>query len=354
MNELMENILLVSSVLGFLLGIALFLHIARQQKANSFLGLIVLLMALELLFSWGSYSGYNNSLGTFPFWMFLTYLIIPPSLWLFISCIFDATFQLKRWHLLLYSPALAEVAIHAASWFDISPFRTNLMDYQIWIWFVDYIPLAGFIFLMGYFWAKYFQAYQRNEFKPGKGGYMPHIKLLFIMGVLTLISLLWLMFTFIGWEYFSVIELLLVILLFGFSLLIFLDSKPITEIQKMNNSDLFSNYDDQLQLEHLNSILEEKQLFKRQGLSLKELSRELNLPSRYLSHLINRYYHKNFNEFINEHRIAAFITKARSPEGQYKTLLALAFESGFNSKSSFSQVFKDYKGKSPSEYLKQN
>jgi len=144
------------------------------------------------------------------------------------------------------------------------------------------------------------------------------------------------------------------LLFFVFALLIFLESMQFPAIQNGDNRDLFSNYDDQLQLKRLNNILEEKQLFIRPGLSLKELSRELNLPPRYLSYLINRYHQKNFNELINEHRIDAFITKARSPDGKHKTLLAIALESGFNSKSSFNQVFKDLKGKSPSEYLNQN
>lgn len=354
MNGLIENILLVSSVLGFLLSIALISHIARQDKANFFLGLIVWLMALELLFSWGSYSGYNQSPDAFPFWIFLTYHIIPPSIWLFVSCSFDPTFQLKRWHTLLFFPALAEIAIHVFSRLDISLFRGNLMDYHAWVWFIDYIPLAGFILLMGYFWTRYFKAYRLNEFKPDESGRMPHVKLLFIMGVLSLICLLWMIFTFIGWTYYSAIELSLVFLFFVISFLIFLDSRPFPAIQKMSKGDLFSNYDDQQQLKRLNSILKEKQLFARPGLSLKELSRELNLPSRYLSYLINRYHRKNFNEFINEHRIDAFITRAKSAEARHKTLLAIAFESGFNSKSSFNQVFKDHKGKPPSDYLNQN
>lgn len=354
MHGLMENILLVSSVLGFLLSFALFSHIFRQQKANFFLGLIVWLMALELLFSWGSYSGYNQSPDAFPFWIFLTYHIIPPAIWLFVMCSYSATFQLKRWHALLFFPALVEVGISILSRLGIITFGSNLMDYQVWIWFIDYIPLTGFILVLGYFWTRYYKLRQLNELKTGNDSRIPHAKLLFFMCVLSLISLLWLLFTFIGWDYYSVIELLLVLLFFAFALLMFLDSRPFPEIQKMSKNDLFSNYDDQLQLKRLNSILQENQLFAQPGLSLKELSRELKLPARYLSYLINRYLNKNFNEFINEHRIDAFIERAKSPEGKHKTLLAIAFESGFNSKSSFNQAFKDLKGLPPSEYLDQN
>ena len=97
--------------------------------------------------------------------------------------------------------------------------------------------------------------------------------------------------------------------------------------------------------------MDEKQLFIKPDLSIKELSRELGLPSRYLSYLINRYHHKSYKEFINHRRIDTFIAKARTSEVKHKTLLALALESGFNSKSTFNQAFKNYKGQSPSEYL---
>ena len=123
MAGLMEHILLVSSVLGFLLSAALLSHLFREKKANFFLGLIVWLMALELLFSWGSWSGYNQSQDAFPFWIFLTYHIIPPSIWLFVSCIFDTSFQVKRRHMLLFLPALAEVATQASSMLGIHPFN---------------------------------------------------------------------------------------------------------------------------------------------------------------------------------------------------------------------------------------
>ena len=94
-----------------------------------------------------------------------------------------------------------------------------------------------------------------------------------------------------------------------------------------------------------------KKLFLKPNLTLKELSSKLNLPTRYVSFLINHYHKKNYKEFINEFRIETFLTKAKSEEKDYKTLLALAFESGFSSKSTFNLVFKKHLGQSPSEYL---
>ncbi|WP_187696416.1 helix-turn-helix domain-containing protein [Xanthovirga aplysinae] len=113
----------------------------------------------------------------------------------------------------------------------------------------------------------------------------------------------------------------------------------------------FSNYNDEKALEHLNKLFKEDALYTRPKLSLKELSTELKLPTRYVSYLINTYHSTNFHEFVNSYRVREVIQKLKKEEEQHKTILALALESGFSSKSSFNQVFKTHTGKSPSQYL---
>ena len=123
--------------------------------------------------------------------------------------------------------------------------------------------------------------------------------------------------------------------------------------QKIAKSKIyFPKYNDQQELKRLNLVVKEKELFLTPNFSLKDLSNTLKLPKRYVSYLINRYHDKNYKEFINDFRIQTFLQKAQSDEKNHKTLLALALESGFNSKSTFNQVFKNHVGKTPSEYLR--
>ncbi|MCE7064554.1 AraC family transcriptional regulator [Dyadobacter sp. CY326] len=70
-----------------------------------------------------------------------------------------------------------------------------------------------------------------------------------------------------------------------------------------------------------------------------------------ISYLINTHCASNVNGFINSFRVEAVIRKLGDPKEQHKTVLALALESGFNSKSTFNQVFRQHTGKSPSQYL---
>lgn len=352
MSTVLESIFLVSAALGFLLSLALFSAIFKKNKANFFLGFIILFLSVQILFSWGSYSGYNNSPESFPFWVLLTYHVLPPSVWLFTICQIKPLVNLKRRYALLYLPAVAEISISVLFLKGIIDYPINLMEYQPWIWFIDYIPLSGFVLALGFFWVKYFEISRRDEIKPGINTWISHVTLLLLMGVLTMMALLWVIFSFIGWENFLIIEFLLVFLLFVFSFLLLLEGPTFPVMEIKVREDVFPNYNDQEELKRLKEAMDVNQVFINPDLSLNELSQELALPSRYLSYLINKYHHKSYKEFINQYRIDFFITKARSGEVKSKTLLALAMESGFNSKSTFNQAFKNCKGKSPSEFLR--
>ncbi len=85
-------------------------------------------------------------------------------------------------------------------------------------------------------------------------------------------------------------------------------------------------------------------------LSLSSLAEKLDIPPHELSRIINAALKKNFNDFINEYRVADVVQKMQDPAYDHITLLGIAFESGFNAQSSFSRIFKQMTGKRPLEY----
>ncbi|QIL77761.1 helix-turn-helix domain-containing protein [Hymenobacter sp. HDW8] len=84
-------------------------------------------------------------------------------------------------------------------------------------------------------------------------------------------------------------------------------------------------------------------------LTLSELASQLRTNTSLLSRVINTYFGQNFNDYINRYRIAEAERKLQDPRFQHYTLLAVALESGFNSKSTFNRVFKKLKSATPSE-----
>ena len=343
-----ENIYFGAAIIGLLISISLLSFIFREHKANFFIGLVVLILSFEILFSWGARSGYNNSEGAFPIWLLLNYLVIPPSIWFFVKYHTDDNFKLLKWHLLLYVPAALESIIQI---FTLQ-MSISLVNSSLWVWFSDYLPMVSLILVIGYFWKTYVQLSNNHQIKSKKSIWLSQMRFLLLMSTLSLISIFWLVFTFIGWEYFSLIEILLIVLFFGMAFLMFLDTQTVPVMTtKTDKSSEFPHFNDDRYLKELEQILSENKLYLKPNLPLKELSSEMELPHRYVSYLINKYHNKNYKEFINEYRIDTFLEKAQSGKEDHKTLLALALESGFSSKSTFNQVFKNHRGKTPSEYL---
>ncbi|WDZ99737.1 ABC transporter permease [Mucilaginibacter sp. SJ] len=100
----------------------------------------------------------------------------------------------------------------------------------------------------------------------------------------------------------------------------------------------------------LRKAMEAKRYYQDAELNLTSLAEKLGLTVHELSRIINVALKKNFNDFINEYRVAEVIRKIQDPAFAHITLLGIALESGFNSKSTFNRIFKQMTGKSPAEY----
>ncbi len=102
--------------------------------------------------------------------------------------------------------------------------------------------------------------------------------------------------------------------------------------------------------EQLTQLMHDEKPFLNPTLKLGQLAEILGTNPSLLSSVINTVFEKNFNDFVNEYRVKEVINKIRNPEHNNLTLLGLAFDSGFNSKSSFNSVFKKVTGKTPNAF----
>jgi YesN/AraC family two-component response regulator len=104
--------------------------------------------------------------------------------------------------------------------------------------------------------------------------------------------------------------------------------------------------------ENIRGFLLSAQPYLKRGYSLKQLAEDTTIPLHHLSAFINQYYHIHFNDFINEYRVHYCQVKIRNDEWRFKTLEAIAEESGFNNRNTFTAAFKKVTGANPSEFLK--
>jgi AraC-like DNA-binding protein len=104
--------------------------------------------------------------------------------------------------------------------------------------------------------------------------------------------------------------------------------------------------------EAIRKHFEEKKPFLQHGYSLRQLSDETQIPLHHLSAFINKHYKMNFNDFINEYRVAYCKEKLLNGECKHKKLEAIAGESGFNNRNTFTSAFKRVTGMNPSDFLR--
>ncbi len=102
----------------------------------------------------------------------------------------------------------------------------------------------------------------------------------------------------------------------------------------------------------IDKLMESRKLYLNPELSLAEVSEALGIARHHLTQALNTVTGKNFYTFINELRVKRFMEAVVDPKNKDYTFLAIAYDCGFNSKSTFNSVFKRITGFTPSEYLK--
>lgn len=102
----------------------------------------------------------------------------------------------------------------------------------------------------------------------------------------------------------------------------------------------------------LDKFVKEEKPFLQSNLTLRQLAEKIDLHPNYLSELLNEKIGKNFSGYINHFRVETFKQLAQDPKNAHLSLLGLAYESGFNSKTAFNTFFKKETGMTPKQFLK--
>jgi len=178
--------------------------------------------------------------------------------------------------------------------------------------------------------------------------------ILFILGGLNMIG------DFIPFDPYFVVFTFITILSFAYSFygirqpVIFGDAVKIIndkkkETEKYTKSGL-KQKQAELYLQTLISVVEAEKPYLNRDLSIQDLSDLTGIPRHHITQVLNEKHGKNFFTFINEYRVEEVISRFNDPKNNNFTILAIAFDSGFNSKTTFNSFFKNQTGLTPSEY----
>ncbi len=103
-------------------------------------------------------------------------------------------------------------------------------------------------------------------------------------------------------------------------------------------------------LESKLGLLKEQGLFSKQGFNLTQCAQGLEIPVHHLSYFLNRYHGVSFSEYRNKMRIENAKTLINQGYLKLNTMEALAQQSGFANRSSFSKTFKKFTSMSVTQF----
>jgi len=103
--------------------------------------------------------------------------------------------------------------------------------------------------------------------------------------------------------------------------------------------------------EKITRLFEQKRLYTNPTLTLKDVASQLQTNRNIISGAINQAFQMNFNDFVNERRAEAVIEKLQRGEHAQNTLLGIALDCGFNSKTTFNRAFKKHTGTTPRQFI---
>ncbi|MCR8556410.1 ABC transporter permease [Mucilaginibacter sp. BJC16-A38] len=327
----------------------------ENRSANRFLT-----MALGVAFLWiARILAIDIHLAVFvPFWSRLPMqfsLAFGPLLYFYVLKIARPEYKFGRKDWLHLSPLLLEFVAFALGVRESIITGTETYDTEILHRLNPVLQLLAFISVISYL----FQCHRliENYYKQLKfnGGDRYRLELRWLDNLLAGFGLVWLLW--IPVAIFSAgLQITCFMYLLLFSMMIWMAAKAFLrpEASEINNPPVFLKPTMPAELKQkgawLKNVVKENRCYEDPELSLGSLAIKLELTTHELSRIINTALKKSFNDFINEFRVWAVTRKMQDPAYDHITLLGIAFESGFNSQSTFTRIFKQVTGKSPLEY----
>lgn len=373
----MYNFLIIGIFEGLFLA-SLILTKKNKTKSDFILAFNFLLFGLNIFFSYMEAYNRNNHFAFPAFIMTSAPLLLlqGPSMWLYVKSLTQQHFKFKISFLIHLIPFVLIVLQHCLQFYHLSNAEKidiiQTESFKFDILYPVFIIIIAILPVIYYSWSLYlvnnYKKQIKNYFSQTQNIDLQWLKVLLIS---------WIVLN-IGINTFFVIDLFLPIAPFGLmQMLSFLVASVYVVFLGFygrRHQNIFSSVTITITTENLphktieSSKLEDKdKIFVTQlldfmknekpflnvELTLKGLSEQLKVNPDYLSETTNSKLNMNFFDFINHYRIEEFKERILNEKYKNLTIIAIAFDCGFNSKPTFNRVFKKTTGLTPSEFLKQ-
>lgn len=131
---------------------------------------------------------------------------------------------------------------------------------------------------------------------------------------------------------------------------IFKEVRMIVEEEKKYKNSQLKSIDLKHVAEKLTNLLELEKIYRQEDLNLSELASRIGISNHQLSEYLNHELKISFFQLIHKYRINEAKEKLLTEPNE--TILSIAFQVGYQSKSSFNEIFKKETGSTPTEFRK--
>lgn len=356
------TILLALIIAQSLLAAGLLFFARVNKRPNRILALLILLLSLWLLDDLMRIGMiYRQRPGLYFMPIFYSFAF-GPLLWFYVKSLINADLRPKRGFFLHLVP----VAIQAALYWSLAftSYRT-----KNWYWTHIHQPYTyrlefdgTWVSLLIYGWlslqqVRHYQTWVSANFSETSKIKLNWLKL--ILGALLILCLQWFVEIIMRDVYGLYFNYDFTVQLLGVLLLILaiggLRQSSLSNIryEPLVEKEGVAFIADPAILEVIRNAMETDRLYLNPNLTLAELSTHVGLPARIVSRHINEGLDRSFNDLVNRYRVSAVKKCIDAGDLEKFTLLAIAQNCGFNSKTSFNRIFKEMAGMPPSAYRPQ-
>jgi AraC-like DNA-binding protein len=354
------TLLLAVIISQSLLAACLLLFSSQNRMSNRILALLILGIALWLADHFMRIAGIYSQLPNLYFLPIFYSFSFGPLIWFYVQSLVNAHFQFKKTAWLHFVPVALQAGLylmlacssyHFKYWYWINvhrPYTYRIEFDGTWVSITIYL-------LLSFRLVRRYQSWVVNNFSE-----VSRIRLNWLRAILLVLIILcvqWLIEIILRdhfnkyFNYDYSVELLgLFVLVLGVAGLRQSSLSAVVYQPLQPEKSLTVFVTDAGILEKIKTAMEQQRLFLNPTLTLTEFSNAVGINSWLVSRNINTGLEKSFNDFVNHYRVEEVKRRLAKGDLEKFTLLAIAFDSGFNSKTNFNRIFKEQTGISPSAF----
>ena len=369
MRDIFGTICLAGTIQGILIFFVLIIK-RNNRQANRFLALYTIFLALDGLELFFGTSGHIITIRPYQLSIIPYSFLFGPSMFLYIALLTARINTFSKKHLLLFVPFIIALTVNIILNFlfkmpQLPPavIYTNMIINGGGLIFETALYALSLLMLQKYIvrLKEYFSA-------------IDALKLSLIRFILVILIMV-VLFIFISlnlgghvrheYKLLDVVAILISLaLVFGIALLAMIQPEIFNRVRIVENAvphdDMPScpKYEklrlpaskEEYYVKKLREYMAEEKPYLQEELTLQDLADELSLSTHHLSMILNIHFKQNFYNFVNSYRVDEVKQKLVHPENKNQNILTIAYDAGFNSKSTFNTMFKKFTGKTPKEY----